>query len=198
MIALTGAFAGNAEAIYKCTTPKGVIYQDRPCREGAESDLQLTIPTGELAPKAAAATQDDATQSNATRTERNFGAPRQARAGDDSASTGKSGDKRSSSSGRTGDASASGSYSGDNKRGAGDTYASSSGDDARSRDARSTSADNSQPMTPEQARKADPSAKYYTTDAAAPGADTPQSMTCESPTGEKRLFILSNGKMTSI
>ena len=159
---------------------------------------QLTIPTGELAPKAAAASQDDAKETNAARTERNFDTPRQTRAGDNTASVGKAGDKRSSTSGRTSDASASGSYSGDNKRGAGEPYASSAGDDSRGRDTRSTSADNSLPMTPEQARKADPSAKYYTTDAAVPGAETPQSMTCESPTGEKRVFILSNGKMTSI
>jgi hypothetical protein len=42
------------------------------------------------------------------------------------------------------------------------------------------------PMTADEARKTEPTAKYYTTDAAAPGADTPTSMTCESPTGEKR------------
>ena len=47
-------FTGNAEAIYKCTTPKGVVYQDRPCKEGTESDVTIVIPTGELAPKAGA------------------------------------------------------------------------------------------------------------------------------------------------
>ena len=54
------------------------------------------------------------------------------------------------------------------------------------------------PMTADEARKTEPSAKYYTTDAAAPGAETPTSMTCESPTGEKRRFILTNGTLTSI
>ena len=53
-------------------------------------------------------------------------------------------------------------------------------------------------MTAEQVAKTEPTAKYYTTDAPAPGADTPQQMTCESPTGEKRVFILANGKLTSI
>jgi len=33
--------SGQALALYKCTTAKGVVYQDRPCREGAEEDLQL-------------------------------------------------------------------------------------------------------------------------------------------------------------
>jgi hypothetical protein len=54
------------------------------------------------------------------------------------------------------------------------------------------------PMTADEARNTEPTAKYYPTDAAAPGADTPTSMTCESPTGEKRKFILTNGKLTSI
>ena len=54
------------------------------------------------------------------------------------------------------------------------------------------------PMSVDEARRTDPAAKYYTTDAAAPGTETPSEMTCESPNGEKRRFILSNGKMTSI
>ena len=53
-------------------------------------------------------------------------------------------------------------------------------------------------MTAEHARKADATAKYYTTDAAAAGTETPEHMTCESPTGEKRKFILANGKLSSI
>ena len=67
-VAVAALFAGNAEAIYKCTTPKGVVYQDRPCKEGTESDVTIVIPTGELAPKAGRA-QDDPAQSNAVRTE---------------------------------------------------------------------------------------------------------------------------------
>ena len=54
------------------------------------------------------------------------------------------------------------------------------------------------PMTPEQARNADPSAKYYATEAFGSGAETPSQMNCESPSGEKRVFYLSNGKLTSI
>ena len=59
-------------------------------------------------------------------------------------------------------------------------------------------ADNALPMTADQARKTDATAKYYTTDAAAPGAEAPEQMTCESPSGEKRRFLLANGKLTSI
>jgi hypothetical protein len=43
-----------AHAIFKCTTAKGVVYQDRPCRDGNESDINIVIPTGELAPRASA------------------------------------------------------------------------------------------------------------------------------------------------
>ena len=48
---IAAALAGPAEAIYKCTTSKGVVYQDRPCTEGDESDVRLVIPTGGVAPK---------------------------------------------------------------------------------------------------------------------------------------------------
>ena len=54
------AFAGPANAIFKCTTAKGVVYQDRPCRDGNETDVTIVIPTGEMAPRAAGATDDGA------------------------------------------------------------------------------------------------------------------------------------------
>ena len=53
-MAVAAAFAGPANAIYKCTTAKGVVYQDRPCREGNETDVQIVIPTGEVAPRSTA------------------------------------------------------------------------------------------------------------------------------------------------
>jgi hypothetical protein len=170
-MAVAATFAGHAEAIYKCTTPKGVVYQDRPCREGTESDVTIVIPTGELAPKAGTA-QDDPTQANAVRPENRFGAPRSARSGDDPASVTKPADNRPANS------------------------ATSNADQAPKRNTRVI--ENVVPMTADEARKTEPTAKYYTTDAAAPGAEVPDSMTCESPTGEKRRFILTNGKLTSI
>ena len=54
------------------------------------------------------------------------------------------------------------------------------------------------PVTADQARKTDPSAKYYATEGFNAGSDTPAQMNCESPSGEKRVFYLSNGKLTSI
>jgi hypothetical protein len=172
-IAVVAAFAGNAEAIYKCTTSKGVVYQDRPCREGTESDVQIVIPTGELAPKPAA-TQDDPVQGNVIRPENAFGAPKQSRTGNEPASAAKPADNR-----------------------AGTQATSPAADDARKPDTRAA-ADSAAPMTADQARKTDATAKYYTTDAAAPGPETPEQMTCESPTGQKRIFFLANGKLTSI
>jgi hypothetical protein len=173
LVVMAGAFAGNAEAIYKCTTAKGVVYQDRPCREGTESDVQIVVPTGELAPKSLAA-QDDGSQANLARSDNRFAAPRQDLKGDESASAAKSGDKRAAL-----------------------DAAATAANDSRKRNAR-TIADNAVPMSPEQARQIEATAKYLTTDAAAPGADTPAHMTCESPTGEKRRFVLTDGKLTSI
>ena len=171
-LAVTAAFAGQAEAVYKCTTSKGVIYQDRPCKEGTESDVTIVIPTGEMAPKAGSA-QDDPTPANVVRQESRFDASKQGRTGDDPASASKSADNRNTTSAAT-----------------------SAADDARKRSARVV--ESVLPMTADDARKADPTAKYYTTDAAGPGAEVPEHMTCESPTGEKRRFILTNGKLTSI
>ena len=174
LMVMAGAFAGPADAIFKCTTAKGVVYQDRPCREGIETDVQIVISTGEMAPKVPAA-QDDNGPVNGARGEGRFGAQKAERAmGDDSASVTKPTDKKSSS-----DAGA------------------NAGDDARRKAARS-SADARVPMTAEQAQKTEPTAKYYTTDGSAANIDTPEQMTCESPSGEKRRFILANGKMTSI
>jgi hypothetical protein len=42
MVAVTAVWSGHAAALYKCTTAQGVVYQDRPCKEGAEEGLQLT------------------------------------------------------------------------------------------------------------------------------------------------------------
>ena len=53
-------------------------------------------------------------------------------------------------------------------------------------------------MTAEQARKTDPTAKYYAAESFGSGAETPVQMNCESPSGEKRMFYLSDGKLTSI
>jgi hypothetical protein len=171
---IAGAFAGPADAIYKCTTVKGIVYQDRPCREGAESDMQIVIPTGEMAPKSLAA-QDENAQVNGPRGDSRSGAPGTERATrDDSASVTKPADKKSSN-----------------------AVASNSGADARKNGTRS-SADTRVPMTADQAQKTEPSAKYYTTDGTTSGVNTPEQMTCESPSGEKRRFILSNGKLTSI
>ncbi len=77
------AFAGPANAIFKCSTAKGVVYQDRPCRDGNESDINIVIPTGELAPRASGAVDDGATannprsddRANAPRASRNLGEP---------------------------------------------------------------------------------------------------------------------------
>ena len=181
---LAATFAGPAAAIFKCTTQKGVVYQDRPCREGSETDIQIVIPTGEIAPKNQVA-QDDGRQSDPVRGEGRFGAPKSGRAPtDDSVSVTRPADKRANDA-------ATGTR-------ANETAASTS-NDAQKKEARTTTADNSgASSTAEQARKADPSAKYYTTDAFSAGSETPAHMTCESATGEKRVFYLSNGKLTSI
>jgi len=170
-IIVAAAFAGNAEAIFKCTTAKGVVYQDRPCREGTETDVQIVIPSGELAPKSSAAQDDDA-QANSPRVESRFGAPKPGRtSADNSATVTKPTDKKSNV---------------------------AVTDDTRKKDARSAADNASVPMTAEQARKTEPTAKYYTTDVTSSDSETPEQMTCESPSGEKRRFILTNGKLTSI
>jgi hypothetical protein len=170
---LGAAVTGNAEAIYKCTSAKGIVYQDRPCQEGAETDVRIVIPTGEIAPKNLSTQEDEAAASGA-RVEGRFGAPKSGRTpSDDPAAGTKPTDK------------------GANPK------STKAGDELQKKDARA--ADKAGvPMTAEQAQKAEPTAKYYSTDAAAPGFDVPQQMTCESPSGEKRIFFLTNGKLTSI
>jgi len=194
VMVVAAAFAGHAEAIYKCTTAKGVIYQDRPCREGTETDIQIVIPTGEMAPMALP-TPDENAQVNGTRSEGRYGAPKTDRAtGDDSASVTKPADRKSSNdaaSNSGADAQKKGSRSSADARGP------MAGEDTQKQGARSA-ADPRVPMTAEQAQKTDPSAKYYTTDGTASGVNAPEQMTCESPSGEKRRFILTNGKLTSI
>ena len=167
------AFAGPANAIFKCTTAKGVIYQDRPCQTGTETDLQIVVPTGEAAPRASAPADESATAGN-PRPEDKANAPRAPRHfGDASPTAAKPADRRA------------GEPSG------------STADSPRRKEA-SASAESTSPLTPEQARKTDPSAKYYATEGFGTGSDTPSQMNCESPTGEKRVFYLSNGKLTSI
>ena len=139
-MAAVAAFAGPAHAIFKCTTAKGVVYQDRPCREGTETDVRITVPTGEVAPKSSA-TPDDEAQANAPRIETRFGAPKPGRTNaDDPVSVAKPADRKS------GDA------------------ASNATDGARKKEARTTTENAVAPLTAEQARKTDPTAKYYATD----------------------------------
>jgi hypothetical protein len=173
LVIAIGIFAGNAQAIYKCTTSRGVIYQDRPCKEGTETDVTIVVPTGELAPKPVAA-QDDPAQVNAPRADDSrSGNTKTSRTADNPASMTRPADTRNAADTRTtGESTADGS--------------------------RRQSSDNIAPMTAEQARKAEATAKYYTTDAVAPGTETPEQMTCESPSGVKRRFILTNGLLTSI
>jgi len=171
-LAAAALFAANAEAIYKCTTPKGVVYQDRPCKEGTESDVSIVINTTDLAAKAGAV-QDDPAQANASRPESKSGAPKASRSSDDPASVTKPSDNRA-------------------------TNPASNAADLMAKRNGVRTVESVLPMSTDEARRTEPSAKYYTTDGAAPGADTPEQMTCESPSGEKRRFILTNGKMTSI
>jgi len=160
------AFASPAHAIFKCTTAKGVVYQDRPCRDGNESDINIVIPTGELAPRASASADEGAT-ANTPRPDDRAGAPRAARSAGESSATPT---RRGSDAGGNG----------------GETSL------------RSLPVEKVVQATADQARKDDPSAKYYATEGFGAGADTPVQMNCESPSGEKRVFYLSNGKLMSI
>lgn len=170
---LGAALTGNAEAIYKCTTAKGVVYQDRPCQEGAETDVRIVVPTGEVAPKDLSTPDTEASASGA-RVATPFSVPKKGRApADDPASVTKPADKSPNQ------------------------KTTKAGDESPKKDARAGDKAG-EPMTAEQAQKTEATAKYYSTDAAAPGFDVPQQMTCESPSGEKRIFFLTNGKLTSI
>jgi len=173
-VAVAAAFAGPANAVYKCTTTKGTIYQDRPCREGNETDVNIVIPTGEVAPRNQAA-PGEGTSANGPRAETGFSAPKPGRTStDDPVSRAKPADRKS------GDA------------------APNATDGSRKKEPQASAENAGVPLTPEQARKTDPAAKYYATDGFGTGTDTPAQMNCESPTGEKRVFYLSNGKLTSI
>lgn len=164
-------FAGPANAVFKCTTAKGVVYQDRPCREGNETDVRITVPTGEVMPKGTTGA-DEAASPNSPRSEDRTQSVKPVRYfGDGPTSAAKRAEQMKSEA----DASA----------------------DGRRKDAPVT-LDRTTPMTSDQARKTDPSAKYYSTESFSAGSETPMQMNCESPTGEKRMFYLSNGKLTSI
>ena len=166
------AFAGPANAIFKCTTAKGVVYQDRPCREGNEADINIVIPTGELAPRASGA-QDDGAMANNPRSDDRANAPRGTRnSGEPPATATRPAERRGSD-------------------------ATANGSETSLRNI-PTVVEKVAPVTADQARKTDASAKYYATEGFGAGADTPAQMNCESPSGEKRVFYLSNGKLTSI
>jgi hypothetical protein len=165
------AFAGPANAVYKCTTVKGVVYQDRPCREGNETDVRLTVPTGEVAPKGTAAADDAVSPSPRRAEDRTQPVTAIRYSANAAASAGRRAEQK-------------------NEAGAGDT-------EGRRRDAPVT-VERTAPISAEQARKTDPSAKYFATESFSSGNETPMQMNCESPTGEKRMFYLSDGKLTSI
>lgn len=166
------AFAAPAHAVFKCTTAKGVIYQDRPCREGTETDVRITVPTGQVS-TGDAVTTDDGTAATPSASENRTQSVKPVRYfGESPASAAKRAEQQKT-----------------------DAGASDAG--ARPKDS-SASLDRSAPMTPDQARKTDPSAKYYSNESFSAGSQTPVQMNCESPTGEKRMFYLSDGKLTSI
>jgi hypothetical protein len=164
------AFAGPANAVFKCTTAKGVVYQDRPCRDGNETDVTIVIPTGEMAPRAGGATDDSASPNNVRADKSTAPVPRNL--GDRSEAAAKSVERRNA------DATASA--------------------DATHRRSVPMVVEKVIPFTGDDARKTDPSAKYYATEGFGAGSDTPTQMNCESPSGERRTFYLSNGKLTSI
>ena len=166
----TAAFAGPANAIFKCTTAKGVVYQDRPCREGTENDVRITVPTGELAPKGISASDQGA--GNPAHMEDHTQSVKPVH---------NDRDRPSSVVKRADERTEGGATDGNSHR----------------KDAPAT-IDRTTPMTSDQARKTEPSAKYYATESFGAGSETPMQMNCESPSGEKRMFYLSNGKLTSI
>ena len=173
-VAVAAAFAGPANAIYKCTTAKGIVYQDRPCRDGNQTDVQIVIPTGEVAPWSPA-TADEAAPANGPRYDNPPSAPKAGRtSADNPVTVAKPADRKSSDA------------------------ASSATDGSRKKEDRTNTENPVVPLTAEQARKTDPSAKYYATESFGSGNETPAQMNCESPTGEKRIFYLSDGKLTSI
>jgi hypothetical protein len=172
IMVIAAAFAGPADAIFKCTTSKGVVYQDRPCRDGNETDVQIVVPTGQVAPRQSVA-PDEGTQAGGSQADNRFVAPKSGRATPDE--TASVTDRRKVN-----------------------TASATASDNSRNRDAQASADSGSSPTIPDQARNAEPSAKYYTTEGFGIGTDTPGRLNCESSTGEKRVFYLSNGKLTSI
>ena len=165
------AFTGPANAVFKCTTAKGIVYQDRPCREGTETDVRITVPTGEVMPKGT--TTDEASAANPGQSEERTQSVKPVRYfGESPASAAKRAEQQKA-----------------------EATASDAG--GRRKDAPAT-LERTTPITPEQARKTETSAKYYSPDAFSSGNQTPVTMNCESPSGEKRMFYLSDGKLTSI
>ena len=165
------AFAGQAIAVFKCTTAKGVVYQDRPCREGNETDVRLTVPTGQVGPIGTTAAADSSPANSPRSDDRAQSAKPVRYAGDRPTSAAKRAEQKSEAA-------------------AGDA-------DARRKDA-PIALERTIPMTADQARQTEPSAKYYSTESFTTGSQTPMQMNCESPNGERRMFYLTDGKLTSI
>jgi hypothetical protein len=166
------AFAAPAHAVFKCTTAKGIVYQDRPCREGTETDVRITVPTGQVGPGGPAATDNSASLNPSGSEDRTQSVKPVRHFGDSAANAARRAEQQKA-----------------------DAGANDAG--GRPKDA-PVSLDRTAPVTPEQARKTDPSAKYYSNESFSAGSQTPVQMNCESPTGEKRMFYLSDGKLTSI
>src|SRR4030095_3508648 len=127
------AFAGPASAVFKCTTAKGVVYQDRPCLEGSETDVRLTVPSGQIAPKVTAPTEDTVSPNRQRVEDRTQTVKLSRSSGDSPTKTTKRAEEKA-------------------EAGASDS-------DARRKDA--PALERTTPMTPDQARKTEPSAKYY-------------------------------------
>jgi len=44
-LAAAAIFPGHANALYKCVSNDAVVYQDRPCVTGAETTVEMVVPT---------------------------------------------------------------------------------------------------------------------------------------------------------
>ena len=175
------AVAAPAHAVFKCTTANGVLYQDLPCKEGDETKVRIVIPTGELAPKTLSGS---GSQDNLSRRENGTAARKTSGTANEESATLNRGPGKSANA-------VAGSRGYESAVGA--------GSEGRSRDGKNAavgSADNA--SAAEQARNSEPSAKYYATERFGNGSETPSHMTCETANGEKRVFYLSNGKLSSI
>ena len=157
----SAAFAGPAEAIYKCTTAKGVVYQDRPCREGTETDVRIVIPTGEVAPK-----------SSATRTTTRGPTPPAAKTTPAPQARPHRRRRLRLPSGAS--------------QGPGSGAASA---DARKKEARTTTENDGRPDDRRPGAQDRSDGQVLRDRSVGPGNETPTQMNCESPTGEKRVFI---------